>query len=34
VDNGTAIDVADTGHDAFFELKFGGDADVAEDGAS
>jgi len=33
VDDGTAIDVVDTGHDALLELEFGGYADVAEDGA-
>jgi hypothetical protein len=30
VDDWLAIDIADEGHQAFFEFVFGGDADVAQ----
>jgi len=33
VDDGMAIDVVDTGHDALLELVLGGDADMAQDRA-
>ena len=33
MDDGMAIEVFYTGHDAFLELDLGGYADVAEDGA-
>ena len=33
MDDGMAIDVVDTGHDALLELVLGGDADMAQDRA-
>ena len=33
MDDGVLVDVVHGGHDAVFELVFGGDADVAQDGA-
>ena len=34
MDDGMLVDVVHGGHDALLELVFGGDADVAQDGAS
>ena len=34
MDDGMLVDIIHSGHDALLELMFGGDADVAQDGAS